>query len=112
MAEQAEEVVQVLCCTVPYCPVTGATNQTDLKNNPGLLQQVRSHVSPDDVVTSAEADLNVLSKATAVVISGGFGVSNSLADREQGLITVSASNIVYVNEKKEGHCAQSKREED
>lgn len=109
MAEQAEEVVQVLYCTVPCCTVMGATNQSDLKNNPRLLQQVCSHVSADDVVTSAEADLNVLSKATAVVISGGFGVSNSLADREKGLITVSASNIVWVNEKKEDHCTQNKR---
>lgn len=60
-----------------------ATSQTDLENNPRLLQQVRPHVGTDDVVTSAEADLNVLSKATAVVVSSGFCVSNSLVDRGQ-----------------------------
>lgn len=71
-------------CTVLPC----TTNQTDLKNNARLLQQVRSHVGTDDVVTSAEADLNVLSKATAVVISSGFCVSNSLVDREHSVISI------------------------
>ncbi len=59
------------------------TNQADLENNPRLLQQVRPHVGTDDVVTSAEADLNVLSKATAVVVSSGFCISNGLEDRGQ-----------------------------
>lgn len=62
------------------------TNQTDLKNNTRLLQQVRSHVGADDVVPPAEADLNVFPKATAVVISSCFCISNSLADREQSVI--------------------------
>lgn len=72
-----------------YCTVLPwTTNQTDLKNNPRLLQQVCSHVGTNDVVASTEADLNVLSKATAVVISSGFCVSNSLEEREHSGISI------------------------
>lgn len=52
-----------------------------LKNHAGLLQQVRPHVGSDDVVPSAETDLYVLSKATAVVVPSGFSVSDGLLDR-------------------------------
>lgn len=70
------------------------TTYADLKNHPRLLQQVRSHVGPDDVVASAEADLDIFSKATAVVVSGGFGVSNSLGNRAEGfLLRVQAKEI-------------------
>lgn len=62
--------------------------QTDLKNNSRLLQQIRPHVGTYDVVASAEADLNVLSKTTAVVISSGFCITNGLVDRQCIVISI------------------------
>lgn len=55
---------------------------THLKNNPGLLQQVGPHVSPDDVIVSAENYLDVLPEAAAIVIPGGFSISNGLMGKQ------------------------------
>lgn len=56
-----------------------------LKHDSRLLQQVRPHVGADDVVALVEADLDVLPKAAAVVVPGGFGVSYGLKTTEEGL---------------------------
>lgn len=63
-------------------------NRTDLKNNTRLLQQVCSHVGTNDVVTSAEANLNVLSEATAVIISSCFRIPNSLENGESSVVSI------------------------
>lgn len=47
-----------------------------LKHHSRLLQQVSPHVGTYDVESLVEADLDVLPETTAVVITGGFGVSN------------------------------------
>lgn len=56
--------------------------ETDLKHDAGLFQQVGAHVGTDDVVMFVKTDLDVLSKATAVVIASGFGISNRLMEKE------------------------------
>lgn len=61
-----------------------AGGATHLEDNTGLLQQVRPHVGSDDVVVSAEADLDVLPKAAAVVVPGGFSVPNGLMGKLVG----------------------------
>lgn len=66
-----------------------------LKDDSRLLQQVRPHVSADDVVALVEADLYVLPKAAAVVVPGGFGVSYGLKTR--GIISASALVITCVS---------------
>lgn len=53
-------------------------SSTHLKDHSGLLQQVGPHVGPDDVVPFVKADLNILSKAAAVVIPSGFGIPDGL----------------------------------
>lgn len=58
----------------PYKNIYGC----NLKYNSGFLQQVRPHVRPDDLMPPVEPDLNVLPEATAIVVSGCFGISNSL----------------------------------
>ena len=45
-----------------------------------LLQQVGAHVGSDDLVTLAEANLKVLTKATTVVVPNCLGISNGLHD--------------------------------
>lgn len=64
--------------------------QTHLEDNARLLQQVSPHVGTDDVVVSAEADLDVLPKAAAVVVPRGFGVSNGLMGKRSGTETFMA----------------------
>lgn len=54
-----------------------------LKHHAGFLQQICSHVGPDDPVSVVEADLDVLPEATAVVVAGGLGVSDSLKERRK-----------------------------
>lgn len=49
-----------------------------MEDDPRLLQEIRPHVGPDDVPFPAEADLDVLPKTTAVVISSGFSVPDRL----------------------------------
>lgn len=49
-----------------------------MEDDPRLLQEVRPHVGPDDVAFFAEAYLDILPKATAVVVSGRFCVPNRL----------------------------------
>lgn len=51
---------------------------THLKDHPGLLQQVRPHVGPNDVVLFIKANLNKLPKAAAIVIASGLGISDGL----------------------------------
>lgn len=51
---------------------------SDLKHNTGLLQQVRPHVSPSDAAIPIKSNLNVLPKATAVVIPGCLCISDRL----------------------------------
>lgn len=54
------------------------SHTTHLKDHSGLLQQVGPHVGSNDVVPLVEAYLNILSKAAAVVIASGFGISDGL----------------------------------
>lgn len=54
-----------------------------LKHHAGFLQQICSHVGPDDPVPVVEADLDVLPEATAVVVAGGLGVSDGLTERRK-----------------------------
>lgn len=49
-----------------------------LEHHTRFLQQICSHVGADDSVAVVEADLNVFPKATAVVITGGLCISDSL----------------------------------
>lgn len=51
---------------------------TNLEDDPRLLQEVRPHVGSDDVPFSAEADLDVLPEAAAVVVARGFRVPDRL----------------------------------
>ena len=51
---------------------------TNLENHPRLLQEVRPHVGAGDVSFSAEAYFDVLPEATAVVVSGCFGIPDGL----------------------------------
>lgn len=57
--------------------------ETHLKYYSGLLKQIRSHVGTDDVISPIKANLNVFPKAAAVVIAGGFCISNCLHRREE-----------------------------
>lgn len=52
-----------------------------LKHHTGFLQQICSHVGPNDPVSVVETDLDVLPEATAVVVAGCLGVSDSLMER-------------------------------
>ena len=52
-----------------------------LVDHPGLLQQVGAHVRSNDLVTLAEAYLQVLPKATAVVVPNSLGIPNGLNRR-------------------------------
>ena len=45
----------------------------------------------------AETDLDVLPKATAVVVSSGFGVSNGLMDREESVVSVTSKLLWSLN---------------
>lgn len=58
--------------------IQNAPSPPHLEDHPGLLQQVSPHVGPDDVVPLVKANLNILPKAAAVVIAGGFGISDGL----------------------------------
>lgn len=49
-----------------------------LKHNSRLFQQVGSHVSPNYTVLLVKPNLNVLPKATAVVIPCCFGIPKGL----------------------------------
>lgn len=56
--------------------------KTNLKHYSRLFQKVRPHVGSNDVVFPVKSNLNVLPKATAVVVSRRLGVSNSLQTDE------------------------------
>lgn len=69
---------------------------THLKNNPGFLQQVGPHVSPDDVVVSTENYLDVLPEAAAIVIPGGFSISNGLMGKQGEKVRTSFISLKHV----------------
>ncbi len=52
--------------------------KTNLKHHSGLFQKVRPHVGSNDAVFPVKSNLDVLPKATAVVVSRRLGVSYSL----------------------------------
>lgn len=60
-------------------------HETNLKYYSGLLKQIRSHVGTDDVVSPIEANLDVLPEAAAIVIAGGFCISNGLHRRKKSI---------------------------
>lgn len=63
--------------------------KTNLEHHSRLFQKVRPHVGSDNVVLPVKSNLNVLPKATTVVISRRLGISNSLQTEENPDITQS-----------------------
>lgn len=49
-----------------------------LKNNSWFLQQVGPHVCPNYIPSTSKSYLNILSKTTAIVVSGCFCITNCL----------------------------------
>lgn len=58
--------------------VLGPVSATHLEDDPRLLQEVSPHVCPADVSFHPEADLDVLPKAAAVIVPGGFSIPDGL----------------------------------
>lgn len=54
-----------------------------LKHHAGFLQQICPHVGANDPVPVVKANLDVLAEATAVIIAGRLGVSNSLKKKKK-----------------------------
>lgn len=52
--------------------------KTNLEHHSRLFQKVRPHVGSYDVLLSVKSNLNVLPKATTVVVSRRLGISYSL----------------------------------
>lgn len=65
-----------------------------LEDHPWLLQQICPHVCPNDVPPSTKADLDILSKTTAVVVSNGFSISKRLLRGTQdNFLSICLNNI-------------------
>lgn len=62
-----------------YSPCIGP----HLKRHSRFLQQVRPHVGPDDVIVFVESDLDVLPKATAVVVSSRLCIPDGLEEEKK-----------------------------
>lgn len=54
-----------------------------LKYYSGFLQKVRSHIRPNDLISSVKTNLCVLPKTAAVVISGCLCIADGLTTQEQ-----------------------------
>lgn len=67
--------------------------ETYLKYYSGLLKQIRSHVGTDDVISLIKANLNVFPKAAAVVIAGGFCISNGLHRRGKKRVLIMVDSL-------------------
>lgn len=66
---------------ITLCVVQHVSCNTYLEDNSWLFQKISSHVGTDDVKVAIEANLDIFSKAAAVVISCRFGISNGLVKK-------------------------------
>lgn len=55
----------------------------DLGNHSRFLQEICPHVGPDDLISLVEADLRVLPKATAVVVSSRLCIPDGLEEEKK-----------------------------